>query len=483
MNELLFKTIKEIKFLLNTKKITKKELYQQTVKNINKFNPSLNAIIECYNDQYINDNYEDINNNILDGIPFLSKDNILQKGKVASAGSKILLNHIAPYTATILEKLLNTKAINIGRTNCDEFAMGSSGETSYYGPTKNPWNLEKVPGGSSSGSAAAVAAGLVPFSLGTETGGSVRQPASLCGLTGLKTTYGLHSRYGIIAYASSLDQVGIFTRTVEDSATVLSITAGNDPYDNTTTNKFTQYNYLKNIDNNVCGKTITVITNAFDAIGLCPKTKKNLNDALNVFKSLGVQIKEIKLNTMEYSAALYFIISRAEAASNLSRFDGVKYGFRSNNFTDLKSMYENTRAEGFGYTVKRRIIIGNYVLAAEHSDEYYNKAKKIQALMKDEFREALENTDALFCPVSPETAFSLGDIINNPLAIDLQDYFTAAANLVGIPALALPSGLIDNMPIGFQLMGKHFDEETLFQLGHAYQKATSWHLLTPKMEI
>lgn len=479
MNSLLFKTIKEIKFLLDTKQITEKELHQETKKNIKLINPSLNAIIEVFPEA----NYINNNKSILSAMPFISKDNILQKGKIASAGSKILFNHIAPYSSSIITRLLNAGACNMGRSNCDEFAMGSSGETSYYGPTKNPWDLNKVPGGSSSGSAAAVASGLVPFALGTETGGSVRQPAALCGLTGLKTTYGLHSRYGIIAYASSLDQVGIFSRTAEDAAAVLSVTAGHDIYDNTTTNQFTEYNYLKNINNSVKGKKIAIITNAFNAIGVSEKTKKNLNEAIAVFKSLGVEIQEITLNTMEYSAALYFIISRAEAASNLSRFDGVKYGFRSDNFDDLKSMYQNTRAEGFGYTVKRRIIIGNYVLTAEHSDQYYNKAKKIQVVMKEEFLTALHNVDALFCPVTPETAFALGDIINNPLAIDLQDYFTAAANLVGIPALALPSGLIDGLPMGFQLMGNYFNEEILLQLGHAYQKATSWHTLIPKMEI
>jgi aspartyl-tRNA(Asn)/glutamyl-tRNA(Gln) amidotransferase subunit A len=478
MNALLFKTIKEIKSLLDSKQITKKEIYLQTKKNIDQINPSLNAIIESFPE--IENNVR--SNHTLHGIPFLSKDNILQKGMIASAGSKILANHIAPYSSTIINRLLSVGACNMGRTNCDEFAMGSSGETSFYGPTKNPWNLAKVPGGSSSGSAAAVASGLVPFALGTETGGSVRQPAALCGLTGLKTTYGLHSRYGVIAYASSLDQVGIFSRTAEDSAIVLSVTAGNDPYDNTTTDRFSQYDYTKNINNSIKGKKIAIITNALNAVGVLEETKKNLYDAITIFKSLGVEIQEVSLSTMEYSAALYFIISRAEAASNLSRFDGVKYGFRSKDFTDLKSMYAHTRAEGFGYTVKRRIIIGNYVLTSEHSDEYYNKAKKIQIAMKADFMSALKDVDVLFCPITPQTAFDLGDIINNPLAIDLQDYFTAAANLVGIPALALPSGLINGMPMGFQLMGNYFDEETLLQLGHAYQQATSWHRLVPKME-
>jgi aspartyl-tRNA(Asn)/glutamyl-tRNA(Gln) amidotransferase subunit A len=357
--------------------------------------------------------------------------------------------------------------------------MGSSGETSWYGPTKNPWDISRVPGGSSSGSAAAVSSGLIPFALGTETGGSVRQPAALCGLTGLKTTYGLHSRYGIIAYASSLDQIGIFTRTAEDCAIVLSTTAGHDIYDNTTTLKFENYDYLKSINNSIKGKKIAIITNALNANGVLPETKKNLLDAIKIFKSLGIEITEITLDTMEYSAALYFIISRAEAASNLSRFDGVKYGYRSNEYTNLKSMYDKTRAAGFGYTVKRRIIVGNYVLAAEHADQYYNQAKKIQELMKQEFINALKDIDALFCPVTPDTAFKLGDMINNPLAIDLQDYFTAIANLVGIPAIAIPSGLINNLPMGFQLMGNYFSEEILLQLAHAYQKETSWHNLKP----
>jgi aspartyl-tRNA(Asn)/glutamyl-tRNA(Gln) amidotransferase subunit A len=476
---LLFKTIKEIRNIIDTRVMTVNEIRNEINNNISKINPSMNAIIENFSDSTYN---KDNISSLLYGIPFLSKDNILQQAKIASAGSQILKNHMAAYSSTVITRLQSAGAYNIGRANCDEFAMGSSGETSWYGPVKNPWDLSRVPGGSSSGSAAAVAAGIVPFALGTETGGSVRQPASLCGIVGLKTTYGLHSRFGIIAYASSLDQIGIFTRNVEDMATVLSVTAGHDPFDNTTTNKFDKYDYNKNLNSSVAGKKIAIITNALYADGVCEKVKANLLEAIATFKSLGVEIKEITLDTMEYSAALYFIISRAEAASNLSRFDGVKYGFRSSVYDDLKSMYEHTREEGFGYTVKRRIIVGNYVLAAEHADEYYNRAKRIQSMMQDEFKKALTDVDALFCPVSPDVAFKLGAMVDNPLAIDLQDYFTAAANLVGIPALALPSGLIDGLPVGFQLMGNFFDEEVLLQLGQAYQKATSWHQMKPNME-
>jgi aspartyl-tRNA(Asn)/glutamyl-tRNA(Gln) amidotransferase subunit A len=473
---ILFQTIQSLQFLLRTKKISVQELHKETIKNIEIYNPNLNAIIETYGDQsFIS------SSSPLSGIPFIHKDNMLIKGKVASAGSKILTNHIAPYTATVIERLIKQGAYSVGRANCDEFAMGSSGETSFYGPTKNPWNREYVPGGSSSGSAAVVAAGLVPFSFGTETGGSVRQPAVLCGISGLKTTYGLHSRYGIIAYASSLDQVGIFAHTAEDIATVLSTSAGHDSFDPTTTNRFNTYNYSENINSSIRGKKIGIIKNAIEAHGVTKETQKNLEEAVKVFQRLGCEIKYISLPTMEYSAALYFIISRAEAASNLSRFDGVKYGYRTENYNDLQSMYQNTRAEGFGYTVQRRIILGNYVLAAEYADEYYNKAKKIQKMMKAEFEQALDEVDVLFCPVTPEPAFKLNQMINNPLAIDLQDYFTASANLVGIPALALPSGMIHNLPIGFQLIGNYFSEELLLQLGHAYQKETQWHTLNPQL--
>lgn len=472
-----FKTITDLRTLLDTKQISPQEIQKQTIDNINTFNSKLNAILEVFPD----DKNTQKSNSLLSDIPFVHKDNILYKNKIASAGSKILQNHISPYSSTLMDRLYLEGAFSIGRTNCDEFAMGSSGETSFYGPTKNPWNLNYVPGGSSSGSAAAVAAGLVPFSLGTETGGSVRQPASLCGISGLKTTYGLHSRYGIIAYASSLDQVGIFARTAEDIAIVLSTTAGNDPFDTTTTRQFKSYNYIKNINKSVQGIRIGIIKNAIEAQGVTQETQKNLEEAVSVFKRLGCHIEYVTLSTMEYSAALYFIISRAEAASNLSRFDGVKYGYRTKNYENLLEMYQNTRAEGFGYTTQRRIVLGNFVLAAENADEYYNKAKKIQQMMKTEFVSVLEKVDVLFCPVIPEPAFKLGEMINNPLAIDLQDYFTASANLVGIPALALPSGFINNMPIGFQLMGNFWNEELLLQLGHAYQKETNWHTKTPQL--
>ena len=470
-----FCTISQISSLLKNKKISKKEVIEETKKLAAAYNPSLNAIIELYEDSKT----EKINETSLDAIPFFIKDNLLYKGKIASAGSKILSTMVAPYTGTVVQRLLDAGGLCMGRANCDEFAMGSSGETSWYGPTKNPWDLSKVPGGSSSGSAAVVAAGIVPFALGSETGGSVRQPAVLCGLTGLKPTYGLHSRYGLIAYASSLDQIGIFTRTAEDAAIVLSKTAGTDSYDSTTTQSISSFDYTKNLAHSIRGKKIGIIKNALYQSGMNPAVQKNLQDAIAVFQSLGAECGEIEIDTMQYSAALYFVISRAEAASNLSRFDGVRYGKRSEKYEDLLSMYGNTRSEGFGYTVKRRIILGNYVLTSEHADQYYKKAKEIQQAMKEEFNKAFSQYDMLFSPVTPEPAFGLGEMINNPLAIDLQDYFTAAANLVGIPALSLQSGFIDGLPIGFQLMANEFQEELLLQAGFQYQQVTDWHTKCP----
>lgn len=473
-----YKTIKELRKLLEQKSISTAELQRETIQNIDKIDKSLNAIIENF--KFMPDFQNDISSqSCLYGVPFVHKDNILVQGMIASAGSKILYDHISPYTATVIRRVLDVGGYTIGRANCDEFAMGSSGESSYYGPTRNPWDLSCVPGGSSSGSAVAVAAGLVPYSFGSETGGSVRQPSALCGITGLKTSYGLHSRYGLIAYASSLDQIGIFAHTAEDIAIVLSETAGNDYLDHSSITHFQKFNYVKDIAKKVQGVRIGIIENALYADGMSEETKNNLLEAIKVFEKLGCQISYVNLPTMEYCASIYFIISRAEAASNLSRFDGVRYGYRNKKYDDLQEMYQHTRGEGFGYTVKRRIVLGNYVLAAEHADQYYNKAKQIQKVMKAQVLSLFESVDCLFCPVVPEPAFKLGSMSENPLQMDLQDYFTALANLAGLPALALPSGFIKNMPMGFQLIGQYLSELLLLQLGHQYQEATDWHKMYP----
>ena len=471
MSSLHFKGISDLKVMLENKEISILEIKQEFQSLYAKYDKKINSIIEFFDDVVLPNQTE----HMLSGIPFFTKDVICQKNRLTCAGSNILSGHIAAYDATVIKNLNNVGAFSLGRANCDEFAMGASGETSFYGITRNPWDLERVPGGSSSGSAAAVAAGLIPFALGSETGGSIRQPSSYCNLVGLKTTYGLNSRFGLLAYASSLDQIGIFSRSVIDCAMALSGIAGKDPFDSTSACDFDKKNYLVGIDAPLKGKKIAILKNAFEVNGMNPKTQTLLSDALRVFMELGVEVKEVTLPTMDYSGALYFIISRAEAASNFSRYDGVKYGYRVNTDGTLQEMYKNTRYEGFGKTVQQRIVLGNFVLSSEYADAYYNKAKMIQAEMKKEFFEALSDCDVIFSPVCSEPAFKIGDMDKDPLAMDLLDYFTACANLVGIPALSLPAGFVDGLPMGFQLMANKFDEEMLFNFGYHYQKKTDWH--------
>lgn len=359
--------------------------------------------------------------------------------------------------------------------------MGSSNEYSAYGPVKNPWNLECVAGGSSGGPAAAVAAGLVPWSLGSETGGSVRLPAAFCGIVGSKPTYGLVSRFGLMAYASSLDQIGVFSRTVYDNALILSIIAGKDDNDGTTLD-------VKNLDftSGLNGKIkpgmkIGIIENAMNTEGISEEVRIALENAIKQFEKLGAQIVKVKLPTMDHSAAVYFMLSRAEAASNLSRFDGVRYGHRAKDAKTLSELYDKSRSEGFGKIVKLRILLGNYVLSVGHSEEYYHSAKIVQYMMKQEIKDLFKNVDLLFAPVHPKPAFKLGQLVNDVLAMDLMDYFTCFANLTGVPALAFPCGFTkDNMPIGCQLIGPHLGEKLIFETAHAYEQSTDWHKMHPK---
>lgn len=476
-----FATIQQLRQLLDSGSLSSQELLTHTLENYKKYDASVQSALELFSPEAILAATVENKKSPLNGIPGLIKDNICQKSQITSCASKILANYRAPYNATVINRLQDDGAYCIGRANCDEFAMGSSTETSAFQLTYNPWDTSRVPGGSSGGSIAAVAAGLVPFALGTETGGSVRQPAAFCGVVGFKPTYGLISRYGLIAYASSLDQVGITTRTVYDTAMVLSSLAGKDAHDSTTRVSWARHDYTAGLDKASCkGKRIAYIDNALNAKGMDPRVSELLHAALKKFEELGAEIVPVTLPTMEYSAAVYIVISRAEAASNFSRFDGVKYGYRTPEAENLESMYQKTRGEGFGSTVRQRIVIGNYVLSAGHAEQFYSKARAVQELMRREFFAALNNCDALFCPVTPAPAFKIGEILSNSLALDLQDYFTAAANLTGIPALALPCGFIDDLPMGFQLMGKEFDEHALFNLGHAYQEATDWHNCKPK---
>jgi aspartyl-tRNA(Asn)/glutamyl-tRNA(Gln) amidotransferase subunit A len=407
---------------------------------------------------------------VLAGIPVALKDNICFRGLQASCGSKILGAYHPPYNATVVERLLVAGAIIIGKTNCDEFAMGSSNENSAFGTVKNPWDTARVPGGSSGGSAAAVAAGIVPVALGSDTGGSVRQPASLCGVVGLKPTYGRNSRYGLVAFASSLDQIGIFGRNVRDVATVLGVIAGRDSHDATTADVPVP-DYTAELTGNVTGSRIG-FPRALFGEGLDADVRESVEVAVQTFRDLGAEIVDVELRHARYAIAVYYIIATAEASSNLARFDGVRYGFRAEEANELRSMYRRTREEGFGPEVKRRIMLGTYVLSAGYYEAYYHKAQQVRTLLKDDFRRAFEACDAIITPTAPTTAFMIGEKVDDPLAMYLNDIYTVTANLAGIPGMNVPCGLSSaGLPIGFQLLGPYWSEPALLRLGDAYEAA------------
>ncbi len=405
----------------------------------------------------------------LSGIPIAVKDNICVRGMQASCGSRILGDYHPPYNATVIERLIGAGAVIIGKTNCDEFAMGSSNENSAFGPVKNPWDTARVPGGSSGGSAAAVAAGIVPVALGSDTGGSVRQPASLCGVVGLKPTYGRNSRYGLVAFASSLDQVGIFGRHVRDVAAVLSVIAGRDERDATTADVPVP-DFTADLSGDISGMRIGVPRSLFGE-GLDQEVRTAVESAIKTYRELGVEIVDVELPQAKYCIAVYYIIATAEASSNLARYDGVRYGFRAEDAPELRQMYRRTRDEGFGAEVKRRIMLGTYVLSAGYYDAYYRKAQQVRALLKEDFRKAFASCDAIITPTAPTTAFLLGEKVDDPLAMYLNDVYTVTANLAGIPGLNVPCGLSsEKLPIGFQLLGPYWSEPELFKLADAYER-------------
>jgi aspartyl-tRNA(Asn)/glutamyl-tRNA(Gln) amidotransferase subunit A len=480
MNEFAFASIKTIKEALDSGKISAKELLGYYLTRFKKYDSTIGSAIELFDEEAILQ--ASPLKGPLAGIPGIVKDNICQKGQITSCASKILQNYRAPYSATVIERLDKAGALRVGRANCDEFAMGSSTETSAYQMTYNPWDHGRVAGGSSGGSIAAVAAGFVPWSLGSETGGSVRQPSTLCGTVGLKPTYGLLSRYGLVAYASSLDQIGICTRYVYDNALVMSAMVGRDPNDATSLEP-SDKNYMAKLTGKLKdGFTLGVIENALDREGFDPEVSQALEDAIKQFEKLGAKIKRIQLPIMEHADAVYFMVSRAEAASNLARFDGVRYGFRAQGSHLLSEMYTRTRTEGFGEEVKARILVGMYVLSAGHANEYYESAKKVQAHMRDAFCAASKEVDLFFAPVSPIPAFKIGQFKDNSLALDLMDYFTALINLTGTPGLAVPCGFTKaGLPIGFQLLGPDFSEGELFQAAYAYEQSTEWHTKHPDL--
>jgi len=480
MNNLEFATIQDIKLLIDSKKISVSEVLDFYLQRFAQIDPAIKSALEIFDRDSILQLYS--GSGILAGIPGLIKDNICQDTRIASCASKILENYRSPYDATVITKLKAQGALLVGRANMDEFAMGSSTETSAYFKTCNPWDLSRVPGGSSGGSAAAVAAGLVPWSLGTDTGGSVRQPAGFCNLVGLKPTYGSVSRYGLIAYASSLDQVGIFSKTVYDNALVFSAIAGSDEKDSSCL-PLTPQDYTAGLTGKFPeGLCIGVVENALQASELDEQVKYAVEQSIVALEKAGVKIKRIALPALDYAAATYFILSRAEAASNFARFDGVRYGYRAQDITSLDDMYKKTRHDGFGREVRVRMMVGNYVLSSGHSGKYYNNAKKVQRLIRSQFDEAFSDVDLLLMPTQACPAFKFGAYDDNKLQMDLQDYFTAAVNIAGVPGISIPCGFSkEGLPIGVQLIGPNLSEELIFKVGHAYQQVTDWHLKNPNV--
>jgi len=472
-----FITIRQLKKQLATNAVSPTEILHFYLRRFEIYDDTISSALEVFDRESI-EQYSN-KEGLLYGIPGIIKDNICQKGRRLSCASKILDGFHATYDATVVKRLKEEGAFLVGRANLDEFAMGSSTETSAFKKTKNPWDLSRVPGGSSGGSAAAVAAGLVPWALGSDTGGSVRQPAAFCGIVGLKPTYGLVSRYGLVAYGSSLDQVGVLAHTVYDSALVLSTIAGHDLNDSSSLS-VKRKNYTNCLDQPLPTIRIGIVENAINAMGMDEEVKTAIDTAIKTFEKKGITVQPVALPMLDYSAAAYFIISRAEAASNLARYDGVRYGMRDKKAKTVASMYANTRHDGFGDEVKSRIMLGNYVLSAGHTGEFYANAKIVQQLIRQEFIDMFKKVDLLLMPTQSVPAFTFGAFDVDKLQMDLQDYFTCPMNLAGIPAISLPCGFTKNkLPIGFQLVGPHLSEELILQAANVYEQDTPWHTMNP----
>jgi len=484
LNKMQNLTLKELSEGLKQKKFSSLELTKYFLNRLDLHNSSINAFITIDKDKSLamakraDEIIKEGNQDYLTGIPIAQKDIFCAEGWKTTCGSKMLDNFIAPYDSTVISKFNAAGAVNLGKTNMDEFAMGSSNETSYYGNVKNPWDIKTVPGGSSGGSAAAVAGMLAPAATATDTGGSIRQPASLCGLTGLKPTYGLVSRYGMIAFASSLDQAGPMCHTAEDCAAMMNVMSGHDPKDSTSIEREKE-NYLTGINNSIKGLKIGVPKEFFSE-GLDSEVEKIIEQGISEYKKLGAEIVEISLPNNHLSIPVYYVIAPAEASSNLSRYDGVRYGYRTKEYDDLMDMYCKTREEGFGDEVKRRIMIGTYVLSAGYYDAYYLKAQKIRRLISEDFKKAFEKCDVILGPSAPSVAFPIGDKKEDPLKMYMQDVYTISTNLAGLPGLSMPGGLMNNLPVGIQLIGNYFSEAKLLNIAHIFQTNTNWHNLTPE---
>ena len=413
----------------------------------------------------------------LNGLPIVHKDLFCTEGVLTTCGSRILENFVSPYDATVVERLRAAGAVMLGKTNMDEFAMGSSNETSYYGPVTNPWNPALSPGGSSGGSAAAVAARVVPAATGTDTGGSIRQPAALTGTTGIKPTYGRVSRYGMVAFASSLDQAGVITRSAEDAAMLLGVMAGIDPRDSTSVDEPVP-DYVAGLDKPVKGLKIGIVKQHFDE-GLDAECGAAVREALAVLESSGAELVEVDLPNIDLSVPTYYVVAPAECSSNLSRFDGVRFGHRAENPEDLLDLYCRSRGEGFGAEVKRRIMTGTYVLSAGYYDAYYLKAQKVRQLISADFKAAFETVDLIAGPTAPTPAFAIGEKTDDPITMYLNDIYTIGANLAGLPGISIPCGKANDLPVGLQLVGPHFAEEAILACSHQYQQLTDWHRECP----
>ena len=485
--ELPFLTIKQASTLIKQKELSPLELTKSILERIQEKDEKLNTYITVLSEKALESAKkaeEEISSGNylgpLHGIPLGLKDIFVTKDITTTCGSKMLENFIPPYDATVTQKLLDSGAVILGKNNMDEFAMGSSTETSYFGPTANPWDLERVPGGSSGGSASATAASLCLGSVGTDTGGSIRQPAALCGVVGMKPTYGRVSRFGMIAFASSLDQAGPITKTVEDTAIILNVISGADPKDSTCLNVPVP-DYTQSLKSDLKGLKIGIPKEYF-VEGMDKDVEDASKKAISEMENLGAEIVEISLPHTQYAVLTYYIIAPSEASSNLARYDGVKYGFRAEGAQTLREMYFKTRAQGFGDEVKRRIMLGTYALSSGYYDAYYLKAQKVRTLIKNDFDEAFKNVDAIVAPTTPEVAFKIGEKTQDPIKMYLSDVLTIPCNIAGLPGISIPCGYSSNgLPIGIQVLGKPFDEETVIHVAHAYENNTNWAKKRPEV--
>ena len=479
------KTLKQLADGLASKEFSSLELTESFLAQIEQQDATLNAYITVTADEAraqakaADKAIADGQAGPLTGLPIAIKDIFCTEGVKTSCGSKMLDNFIAPYESTATQRLKEAGFVTLGKTNLDEFAMGSSTETSYYGATRNPWNTDAVPGGSSGGSAVAVASGMAPAALGTDTGGSIRQPAAFCGITGLKPTYGRVSRWGMVAFGSSLDQGGPMTQTAEDAALIMNTIAGFDPRDSTSMDQPT-VDYTATLEQPLNGLKIGLPKEYFGE-ALDDGIRQAIMEAVKQFESLGATVKEISLPRTELSIPAYYIIAPAEASTNLSRFDGVKFGYRCENPTDLMDMYTRTRSEGFGAEVKRRIMVGTYALSAGYYDAYYRKAQQLRRLIKQDFQAALADVDVIMGPATPSTAWNIGEKSQDPVAMYMEDIYTLSVNLAGLPGMSIPCGFKDGMPVGLQVIGNYFDEARLLNIGHQFQRATDWHSRKPNV--